>query len=256
MNRFVGACAGIAIALTVAAQTPAPLAFEVVSIKKGESPMVALRAGSRKFVGTRIDAAHAEFPSVLLQTLITRAYNIKPFQISGPQGLTTEYYDISAKLPEGSKVDQVPEMLKTMLKDRFKMTAHFDTKEFPVYALVVGRDGPKFSPKPADYDAASKGPLEPMTMDSYTNWLIVDRPVLNETGLQGEYMLDSTAPLRVRMEIARAEVQARREGVEPPASEPGGIFAIVQKLGLKLEPRKVPMPLLVVDHIDFTPAEE
>lgn len=256
MNLLMRAAAAIAIVLTAASQTPAPLSFEVVSIKKAQSPVEVMRAG-RTLPRTNIDAARAVFPSVVLQSLIIRAYNIKAFQISGPDELKTQHYDVTCKLPEGSTVDQVPEMLKTMLKERFKMTAHFDTREFPVYALVVGKDGPKFSPKPPDYDPAAKGDLQPMTIDSYTGWLLMDRPVLNETGLPGEYMLDPTVPLRVSMARARAEVQARNGGevaaINPTDSE---MAAIVQKLGLKLEPRKVSMPHLVIDHIEFTPTEE
>jgi uncharacterized protein (TIGR03435 family) len=255
MNLFVRICAGIVLIFTSAAQNQAPPAFEVVSIKNGQSPLEAMKAGSQTRAGTKIDAARADFASVVLESLITRAYHIKSFQISGPPDLRARYYDSAAKLPEGSTVDQVPEMLKTMLSERFKMAAHFDTKEFAVYAMVVGKDGPKFNPKPADYDPASKGPLRPVTMDSYAGSLIVDRPVFNETGLQGEYMLDTTAPLRVMMERAHAEVQARQDGGPTAASDPatGAIFEIVQKLGLKIEPRKVSMPHLVIDHIEFTP---
>ena len=120
-------------------QQPAgKLEFEVASIKPSEpQPM-----GMMKIMQST-DAGMARFSGVSLQDLIRRAYRVKDFQIEGPDWINNARFDLVAKLPEGAKEDQVPEMLQALLADRFKLTLHRDTKEHAIYALVAGKDGAK-----------------------------------------------------------------------------------------------------------------
>jgi uncharacterized protein (TIGR03435 family) len=78
------------------------------------------------------------------------AYKVQPSQISGPDWIATQRFDIVAKLPEGATKDQTNEMLQSLLEERFKMTLHRETKEHPVFALVVAKDGPKLKESPPD----------------------------------------------------------------------------------------------------------
>jgi uncharacterized protein (TIGR03435 family) len=84
-----------------------------------------------------------------LKDLIAIAYKVKAYQITGPAWLATERFDIVAKMPEGASKDDAPIMLQALLQERFKLTAHRDTQERPVLALVVGKDGPKLKESPA-----------------------------------------------------------------------------------------------------------
>ena len=78
-----------------------------------------------------------------LKNLIQSAYRVKSYQVSGPAWLDSERFEIIAKLPEGASQEQVPEMLQKLLQERFGLKLHRETKELPIYALVVGKNGPK-----------------------------------------------------------------------------------------------------------------
>jgi uncharacterized protein (TIGR03435 family) len=75
--------------------------------------------------------------------LIVLAYNVKSDQIAGPGWITTQLFDIIAKLPEGASKNDVPKMLQSLLEDRFKLALHRDSKEHVALALIVGEGGPK-----------------------------------------------------------------------------------------------------------------
>jgi uncharacterized protein (TIGR03435 family) len=123
-------------------------AFEVATIKPSP-PMdvtklaAALQAGGKMPVGANIDAHRAEYLYLDLKSLMTMAYGVKPYQISGPDWLSAEHFDIVATMPEGSRKEDAAKMLQTLLEDRFKLTTHRASAEHPVLALVVGKGGPK-----------------------------------------------------------------------------------------------------------------
>lgn len=140
------------------------LVYDVVSIKPNKSgnEMATLTASRNGFIGT----------SITLLTLIGDAYRVEDHRISGaPQWLKSEKYDIEAKM-DGSTADELRKltkdqmkierlrMLQSLLSDRLKLTVHRETKELPIYALVVAKDGPKLhEAKPGDtYPNGIKGP--------------------------------------------------------------------------------------------------
>jgi uncharacterized protein (TIGR03435 family) len=123
--------------------------FEVASIKPAGS-ITAQAASGKLHVGMNIDAARVDIGSMSLMELICKAYDVKPHQVSGPDWMRSARFDILAKMPEGASKDQVPQMLQGLLTDRFKLTFHRDNKEQPIYALVVGKGGPKLKESPAE----------------------------------------------------------------------------------------------------------
>jgi uncharacterized protein (TIGR03435 family) len=148
----------VVLCVAVAAQVPdahAP-AFNVASVKPaadpGMVPMICLvpcSPGERLTVeGARVDIRYMS-----LSRLILTAYRLKPYQLSGPDWMKTQRFDILAKIPEGGSKDQVPEMLQWLLAERFKLAIHRENKEQPVYALVVGKNGQKLQPPAPDADA-------------------------------------------------------------------------------------------------------
>jgi|SRR5579863_4060054 len=145
--------AGVALAQTPAA---AP-AFEVAVVK----PFV-LNASSISSMGMSIDAARVRFRGFPLQAVISKAYNVKPYQISGPAWLASDTFEIDATLPEGATEDQVPLMLQALLADRFQMTAHRENREQSVYAIVVDKGGLKLKEKaPSQEPPPPPAPLPP-----------------------------------------------------------------------------------------------
>ena len=152
----------LVLAATAVAQTP--LSFEVASIKPAGPLDPAAIASGKAHVGMSVDKARVDIGGAVLIGLICQAYKVKPYQVQGgPPWLYTERYDILAKMPDGATQDQVPEMLQSLLADRFKLTLHKDKKETPVYALIIGKGGPKMKEAAPDPPAPAKtesGPSE------------------------------------------------------------------------------------------------
>src|SRR5207249_5172791 len=84
-----------------------------------------------------------DYANVSLRDLIRRVYEVKEYQVSGPDWMKSARFDIVAKIPSDTPKEQVPLMLQTLLAERFKLAIHRETKDLPMYALVVGRNGPK-----------------------------------------------------------------------------------------------------------------
>lgn len=148
----------VCFVVAAAGQTPtAPApAFEVASVKNAEQPerspifcLVPCSPGERLTVtGTRVDIRWMS-----LRKLIFTAFRIKQYQLTGPEWMESQRFDIAAKIPAGASPDQVPEMLQTLLAERFKLTVHHETRDTPVLALVVGKNGPHLEPAAPDADA-------------------------------------------------------------------------------------------------------
>ncbi|HTC36488.1 MAG TPA: TIGR03435 family protein [Bryobacteraceae bacterium] len=156
------------LALTaIAAFAQTKPAFEVATIKPSP-PMdiakiaAAVQAGGKMPIGANVDSLRAEYRYLDLKSLMSYAYGVKPYQITGPDWMTGTHFDIVAKMPEGSKKEDAPKMLQTLLEERFKLTTHRASAEHPVLALVVGKGGPKLkasAEKPVAIDESA--PLKP-----------------------------------------------------------------------------------------------
>ena len=265
------------------AQTARP-EFEVASIKPS-APAQMGQGGA----GVHIDGAQLRCSTLSMKDYIGFAYRLRGYQISGPDWLPNEKFDISATLPAGVPRDKVPEMMQALLEDRFQIKVHREMKDFPVYVLSVAKSGPKMkevAPDAVDggsvnvsaagsaagvvvnlgngsYYAFADNKLDArkLSMEAFTDTLgrFVDRPVVNQTDLKGSY--DFTlefAPEDFRAMHIRSAVNAGV--VLPPealrALEYGSsdsLFAAVQTVGLKLERKKAPLDVLVIDRIERSP---
>ena len=176
-NRFGSALAfGLLLAVSAAFGQTAPkvLTFDVATVRASApldmAKMAAeMQAGRMPKMGPNVDAARAEYTYMSLKDLIALAYKMKAYQVSGPDWLATQRFDIEAKMPVGASGDDAPAMLQALLQERFKLAVHRDTQEHPVLALVVGKGGPKMkesSATPAAIDETA--PLKPgeMKMDT------------------------------------------------------------------------------------------
>src|SRR6185312_6523993 len=164
----------ISIALLAAAASAQPRpAFEAATVRPSapidQATMMNMIRAGKVPLGAHISATRAEYTYLDLQTLLTYAYGVKRYQITGPDWMSNARFDIIAKLPAGSTKADAARMLQTLLEDRFKLTFHRTTQDHPVLAIVVGKGGPKLKesaekPVPIDEDA----PLKPgeMNMDT------------------------------------------------------------------------------------------
>jgi uncharacterized protein (TIGR03435 family) len=135
-------------------------AFEVASIKPA-IPLQEQAMSGKMHVGVNFDKARVDIGAMALTDLIGIAYKVKPHQISGPDWLNVERFDILAKIPEGATKDQMPEMLQALLKERFKLTFHKDLKDHAIYALIVGKGGLKLKESPPDPEPPKEGDAPP-----------------------------------------------------------------------------------------------
>jgi uncharacterized protein (TIGR03435 family) len=201
-----------------------------------------------------------------LKMLITFAYDIRDSQLTGGPGwLDTDRWDIVAK-PE-TEVPATPEgfetmrkMMQALLAERFQLVVHKESKQMPVYAIVVAKGGPKLKASAAD----AKGPMMrmgmgtldatkvPLSMLARTLSNRVGRTVTDETGLTGdfdfklEFAPDTNGPMG---RMAAPEGKERPE--TPPDSDRPTIFAALQEqLGLKLEARKAQVETVVIDKVE------
>lgn len=269
---------------TIYAQSDQPAAtrpeFEVASIK----PAAADQRGMFIRPGANGGITINNMP---LKELIVIAWRIQPFQISGgPSWIESARYDIIAK-PEGQrKRSDIPLMLQTLLEDRFQLKIRKETKELPIYALVVARKDGKLGPQLVPSKDGSCAPFDPskpppptdpksppklgcggmMMGPDRINAVGADiaqlqpilsrtlgRTVIDKTGLTGKF--DITAhwtPDQAQLQLMMPP-GGPPPGMPAPQFDPNGpsIFtALEEQLGLKLESQKGPVDILVIDHIE------
>jgi uncharacterized protein (TIGR03435 family) len=243
-----------ALSLSLSAQQS--LQFEVASIRQlPKDALITMSGGGPK--GSRLTLA-----AMSLAELIARSYGVEPWQIAGGPAwvgarrdqtkldAATLRFDIAAKA-EGdaphSKED-FAEMLKALLAERFHLSVHFEDRETPVYALVQVKNGSGLKESAPD----AKGFLRMntgggvtgsgATISQLTGWFSrsgegVDRPVIDLTGLTGHY--DFT------LKCSNSITEATDSGA------PSVFTALPEQLGLKLEPRRMPMHFLVIDRAEL-----
>jgi len=185
--------------------------------------------------------------------LITSAYDVSIRQVSGlPNSFNSKSYDIEATCRRPASREQMMRMLQTLLEDRFKLRLRHETKDLTVYVLMVGKGGPKLDENKngADLEArksmVGRETYRNFSMSLFANILSgdVDDTVVDRTGLTGSYdfKLEYT-PERVGPGV--------KEGREPAYLDGPSLFtALREQLGLELNRQKVPVELLVIEHIE------
>jgi uncharacterized protein (TIGR03435 family) len=264
------------ISSSLARQTITTPAFEVASIKPSDP-----NPDNPMWIGMRADPGTVQYTNITLKDCIRAAYRVRDFQIQGPPWIGEARFEITAKLPSGAPLDQIPEMLQSLLLERFKLTLRRDSKEQSVYALLAGAGAPQLKPAETSPDAEAPTavgpdgqPRPPMmfgraesgvrlmakstTLASFVELMsrFTSRPVVDLTGIKGRFDIELTfAP-----EITPAVLAANRpipETSNTPSDTPSdpapSIFDAVKRLGLRLESRKAPMELLTVTNIERMP---
>jgi uncharacterized protein (TIGR03435 family) len=237
-------------------QTVAPLpTFDVASVKRTR-----LTASSGSEDESRASITVTKGSLIIrnynLRDCIEWAYRLKNYQILGPAWLNTEKYDISAKADGPVPEDQMRLMFQRLLAERFHLVLHREQRPSPVYALLVGRNGPKMHESEAESSSVKLAPpglrlvfqKEPLSQlaDTLSTLAFMDRPVVDMTGRDGVY--DFTLDLRELMESAKSPIAVTVVGPS--------IFTVLgEQLGLRLEPRKAPLDVLIVDGAMRTPTE-
>jgi len=216
---------------------PAP-AFEVASIKRSDAQF-----GSylRYQPGGRFSGMG------WINLMIQIAYGVEDYQVTGGPGwLSSDRYEIEAKAesPQAGKSEMLP-MLRSLLADRFKLELRREEREFPVFNLVVGKGGAKLTPlkegerSKCGRDNSFVCGITSVAQLAKSLQYTVQRPVLDKTGVEGRF--DVLLDFDIYTESGRT----------PPAGydKPTLRKALEEQLGLRLEPGKVSLPMLVVESI-------
>jgi uncharacterized protein (TIGR03435 family) len=251
--------------------------FETASIKPNKSDVIRFRPGFTA------DGYRASDTTV--QRLIWVAYGVQEYSLSGiPDWLNSERYDVEAKMDQSvadalSKLTPAQlklarqQMLQTLLAERFNLKVHREAKDEPVYFLVIGKNGPKLQHAktgktatllnadgtPArdsenmqiipESEGGQKIQAFSTPMKSLGDWLTrqLSRPVLDKTGLTGAYDFI----LEWMPDAASTSSPDATNAITLPGIPGASLFtALQQQLGLKLEPGKSPIEILVIDHVE------
>ena len=239
------AALGLAVLGLIQAQSPQPLAFEVASIRPGDPDP---QSAGLQFLPSGSLVAR-NFP---LELLIQEVYRVNAFQIVGLRQWTSDWkttrFDIQAKAGGPASRDQLKAMAQALLADRFQMRFHRETREVPVYALVPAKGGIKLQVARASGRPPGTGGINssvPMgrlfgnnvSMAHFVQILSeqqLDRPVVDRTNF--------TEPFDFKLEYAAMD--------RPDAAGPAIFAAIQEQLGLRLDPLKASVEVLVIDHIE------
>jgi uncharacterized protein (TIGR03435 family) len=218
--------AGGSAAQTKPVEPSEPRRFEVVSIKPSPGVVAMIAAGGTPH--SIIDPSRVDIAPASMEWMIETAFRVQRYQVSGPDWLPNTTFSIVAKIPDGATKDQLPEMFRTLLVERFGLVAHRASKEQAAYALAVGKDGPRLKETAPDADLSDDpsqtafGKRNPMYVSRGLDGLrvysvvngrmtleaekitlaelafrlmpYVDAPVVDMTGLKGFYQVALDVP--------------------------------------------------------------
>ena len=254
--RSVGPASLVILSLCGAADQSAPAqpAFDVVSVKAAALPA----PGPGPERGMRQDAIAPSPGGVTMfntrfKSIVQWAYHLQPIQVNGPGWIESSHYNIMAKAAGAATDDQLRRMMQNLLAQRFKLAFHKETREMPAYIVSVGKGVPKLTQSEGEGEMQVKpganrmvGQFTHVTVAALAEMTTspLQGVVVDETGLKGQwdFALDASS---------FATVQPN--GIDDAINMI--IQAIGEQLGLKIEQKKAPAELLIVDRAEKVPIE-
>jgi uncharacterized protein (TIGR03435 family) len=258
MRRSVFALAGLAL-ISMAAHTqtqPEHLQFDAASVKINQSSDRA---------STRFDATHVILTKASIRHMLLRGYPLPDYQYVLPDWVAADRgslgYDVNVTFPAGTSDERLQLMFQDLLATRFGLKAHWETRDVRAFEVRPSEQGPKLTQSanpapPTDFPkytarvqngewhmtsqlgGAPSGLTVAGFLEAINSLRIVDRPLVDATGLQGYHDIDLTAP------------------AEAPASKPDPsefLSALDKQLGLKATLKTLPLRILVIDHLERIP---
>jgi uncharacterized protein (TIGR03435 family) len=267
--------AATCVAMIVTATSGWAQSFDVASVKQNKSGEQR-SLGIRYLPGGRLTATNASLYGIIANAYSTSSQSVR--LSGGPDWIRSERYDIEAAAPEGAIPsgaspqllnEKMRLMLQKLLADRFQLTIRRETKEIPVYAVVVSKSGPKLqkakidekncveSPAPGEIPChgVSGGQGRGVHAQALSiadlagfveNW--TDRPVVDQTGIQGLFKIDTDGWTPLLPQQGPAADSDEAKAVADP-SRPT-LFDVFEQLGLKLERTKAPIETFAIEHVE------
>jgi len=276
------------VCLTVTAATVAqPLKFEVASIRPTSADAV-----NGPPIGMRITGSQVRYSGLSLKDYIGMAFDKEPPQVIAPEWTSQQRFEVAATLPAGATRDQIQPMFQTLLAERFQLKVHPESREFPVYALIVSKGGLKIkgtpidpnAPRPAVAEMGGSGSsagvviamgagsfglasnrleVKNLTMSELANAVtrFSERKTLDATGLTERFDFSlELSEQDYQFAMIRAAINngyaVSPQGLRFLDSAPSNILGqYIAKTGLALEERRAPLEVIVVDSVSRTPTE-
>ena len=167
---LISASLAILLAAFVFAQAPAKggLSFDVAAVKTAApfNPVEIIQTGKIPRVGMTVEGTRVDIGYLSLADMIPIAYSVKPFQVAGPDWLSSQRFDIAARMPEGATKEQVPEMLQVLLAERFQLKVHREKRDHSVYGLVVAKGGHKLKEAAPDAETPAAPDAQPASSNN------------------------------------------------------------------------------------------
>ena len=240
----LGVCGG-------SAQSAAPPNFEVASVKVNAGGVGGERGGGRDIITPA--PAGVNMTAVRLHSIVQWAYHLQTIQVSGPSWIDNDRYDIVAKAPGPVTTEQLRQMTRALLTQRFKLEFHKETKVMPAYVVSVAKSGHKMKPSEGEGEMQVK-PGSSRMIANFTHVTLAQLSemlssplqgvVVDETGLKGSW--DFTID-------ASSFAATQPTGIDDMINMV--IQAVNEQLGVKIEQKKVPAEVLVVDRAERVPVE-
>jgi uncharacterized protein (TIGR03435 family) len=258
MRGLITALVGVLATAAMTAQE-----FEVASVRASPNDDAHEGISIQPNGGVRLTA----FPVRTLMTIAFRSAGLQRFDqlLGGPSWIATDRFDIVAKAPDRGGPDALPVMLQTLLRDRFRLQTHTETRDMPAYALIVSRRDRQLGPEV--HESTIDCAADATNADDRNRWCgiratggviighavsaaqlagnlsgypAVDRHVTDRTGLSGRYDF--------RLEYSPDFLQRAGDAGANPG--PSIFTALTEQLGLSLQPETARLPVLVIDHIE------
>lgn len=244
-------------------------AFEVTSVKPNKS-------GDLGSFG-KLGGSTVTFTNQSIKNIILNAYQIRPFQLlGGPSWINSDRFDIEGKVAGNPSMDQRRLMAQRLLKDRFRLALHRETREFPIFELAVAKNGLKLQPlkegsclavdpnNPAlapgkthmdycGYGGIGRGMLEASSttmteLATSLSWLL-DRTVVDRSGITGTFRIHLTF-MPDQATPSQPGLSSNPGSASVPGDGPDIFTALQEQLGLRLDASKGPVEVLVIDHVE------
>ena len=243
-------------ALGQSADAPAP-AFDVASVKVSQT---GTDGGPRRRENILLSPGSVTMRNVSLKAAIRWAWHVSDFQVSGPDWLDSQRYEIAGKAAGPATEEELRLMMRALLRERFKLTLHRQTKELGAYLLVTGKNGPKLHESTTEGEGSidinqrqlsvsvQRTPVSRL-VEMMSNMLRA--PVIDMTGLKGRY------DLTLNVAQYAADLAAQGKSLDSVRADPEGFLSMIlqEEFGLKLEAKKMPLEVVVIDHAEKSPVE-
>jgi len=249
-------CAAALAFFLLAAHAQVAPSFEVASVKISQLAARGGEGSTREAI--QFTPTTLSMQNVTLRSCIRWAYDVREFQLVAPDWLTADRYDITAKTSESVPIERLRLMLQALLAERFKLSLHRERKEVSVYALRTATRRPGLHVSNSDQPASmlpNGGVLEfhNMSMAELAERLPkrpfgIERPVIDRTTLTGAF--DFTMKLAGNAADLKSSLERRETD-----QDASFFVAPLRDLGLRLQPEKAPVEMLVVDHVQRKPLE-